>query len=835
MTRPWIPQHQVAGTSVMDVGGKALGLAAIAESGLPVPPFAVVTTACFDCDADTLDRVVSEAVSFIGEGHYAVRSSATVEDGAEASFAGQFVSVLGVGSEDVADAVRTCWASAEHERVRAYAEHHGVETGPVAVVIQVMIEGSASGVMFTRDPDDPGAALVSVGLGLGEGVVQGLVPCDTYRVRGGDVEAEVADKDSRVVLVDGQPVEQEVSGSRRTRQAIDDHLLREIVDAGRYLERMARCPLDIEFTVKDGRPVFLQARPITAKVPFGRRLLWDNSNIVESYSGITTPLTFSFASRAYTIVYQLLVALLGVSAARIQGHQPVFRRMIGLIRGRVYYNLDAWYQTLSLLPGFAFNRGAMEQMMGVSEEASDEDAGANPSAVVEGVRIARTGAKLLWRLGWLKRDAAGFRQIVSSHLDWARGLELDLLRADELLEVYEKLEQAILWSWTPPLVNDLFCMIFYALLKKEAIRLTGDPDTQLHNELLSGSGDLASAAPVRDLARMAERMMRSDRLKAALSSDATDHEVLEELWKDPASHEALLAWFGEWGDRSPDELKLECPSLRDTPEFVVGALRGMAKRADVDNHAPQERSEAEGTYLRSAGFRRPWSSFVLSQARHRVAMREVLRLDRTRVFGLMREVFRAFAARYVEAGLLQDKTQIFYLTVEEILGVARGTAVTLDLGALASIRQREFEAFAELDEPDERFHTFGAVHIHNRFVGRREAVEALDEHEIVGTPCHPGVVTARAVVVVDPRERPDLEGGILIAHRTDPGWVPLFPTASAVVVERGSLLSHSAVVARELGLPAIVGARGLLDWVQDGEMLTIDGSTGRIRRGTPDE
>ena len=121
------------------------------------------------------------------------------------------------------------------------------------------------------------------------------------------------------------------------------------------------------------------------------------------------------------------------------------------------------------------------------------------------------------------------------------------------------------------------------------------------------------------------------------------------------------------------------------------------------------------------------------------------------------------------------------------------------------------------------------MHIANRFQRKKEAtLIELDGDALVGTACSPGIVIGIARVVTDPRKTPDLNGGILVAHRTDPGWVPLYPTASAILVERGSLLSHSAVVARELGLPAVVGARGLLDWVKDGERIGLDGSTGRI-------
>jgi pyruvate,water dikinase len=217
-----------------------------------------------------------------------------------------------------------------------------------------------------------------------------------------------------------------------------------------------------------------------------------------------------------------------------------------------------------------------------------------------------------------------------------------------------------------------------------------------------------------------------------------------------------------------------------------------------------------------------------------VALRESLRFERTRIFGFVRELFRAFGRRYAESGALASPQDVFLLTVDEILGFVRGTTPTTDLRGLVEVRRREFDAFHAGEAPAERFHTWGAVHVANRFRGRpRPALAAGDVLE--GTPCAPGRVVATARVVADPRDTPDLGGAILVAHRTDPGWVPLYPTASGLLVERGSLLSHSAVVARELGLPAIIGVRGLLDWVRDGETLAMDGGTGRIDRPRADE
>jgi pyruvate,water dikinase len=824
------------------LGGKGAGLARLVGLGMPVPEFVVLTVAAWRPDAEAPEEEdftsLWREVSAWGDVRLAVRSSAAVEDGASASWAGQFESVLGVrGEAELRAAVARCWASGRSERVAAYGAAHGQRAGAMAVVVQRLLEGEASGVMFTADPEWPERSLISVGWGLGEGVVQGRVPCDTWRVApGGRAEVELEDKDEAVLLVNGEPAVVEVPAERRREPALSEGTAIELAELGWRLAKALGRPQDVEFTLADGRLALLQTRPITIAIPQGRRLLWDNSNIVESYSGVTTPLTFSFASRAYTIVYQLFCRVMGVDEAVIRENEPTFRRMIGLVRGRIYYNLNAWYRLVSLLPGYAFSKEAMETMMGVSEVASEEDAGPQEARFLAGLRLGRMLGGLGWRLFRLDADADAFQRKFQATLQRVRGLELEALRPDELLALYEEVERELLWAWSPPLVNDFFCMIFYRLLQKRCQALTGDPATQLHHRLLGGEG-LASAAPAEEIADFGRWLAgRPELVNVLLSADPPEAR-LARLREDADFRARWDAWMDRFGDRSPDELKLESPTLADTPGFLLGALAPFVR---ADGPAPRAFGEAEREARRLAEVevaaapmsfvQRRIFGFVLRNARSTVARRESLRFERTRIFGFVRRLFRALGDCFVEGGLLDARDDVFYLTVDEALGAVRGTSATTDLRGTAALRRAEFAGFAEAPPPDERFHTWGAVQLGNRFVGLRKAAPLPEGDVMQGTPCAPGVVRARARLIRDPRQTPDLAGDLLCAHRTDPGWVPLFPTAGGVLVERGSLLSHSAVVARELGLPAVVGLKGLMDWLEDGEMIEMDGTAGTVRR-----
>lgn len=317
--------------------------------------------------------------------HVAVRSSALDEDGDEHSFAGQLESFLFVAPtlEAVTRAVIGVWRSGFEPRVWAYRRERGLPVVPraPAVLIQRMVNAQAAGVAFSADPVSGrhAVAVVAAVLGLGEALVSGDSDADTYHVDGKAriIKRKIARKQvaqrfdpehqclNQVAVPDGQAVQ----------PALSDAQVRAVAAMARDSARFFKRPQDIEWALEDGQLYLLQSRPITSlgerADPDGVLTVWDNSNIAESYGGITSPLTFSFARRAYEEVYRQFCRVLRVPASVIRENDDVFARMLGLIRGRVYYNMLSWYRVLAMLPGFKTNRAFMEQMMGVKEGVPD--------------------------------------------------------------------------------------------------------------------------------------------------------------------------------------------------------------------------------------------------------------------------------------------------------------------------------------------------------------------------------------------------------------------------------------------------------------------------------
>jgi rifampicin phosphotransferase len=865
------------------VGGKAHNLALMVAGGFAVPPFFILTAAAYRSAQRSSDphgvelapellAALDAALERTGlrDAMLAVRSSAVGEDGAELSYAGQLESRLFVRRDGLAEAIADVWRSASAERVRHYRSSHELDEGfaGVGVIVQKMIDADVSGVAFGIDPigGDREAVVVSAVPGLGEGLVSGELDADAFVVRGAAIERRIAAKRDRIVFdrASGSGTLREpLPESMRDASSLSDDELARVVEVTRALGRYYGRPQDVEWCFADGQLYLLQSRPVTGLrwLPpdrRGGRILWDNSNIIESYSGVTTPLTFSFVSDVYTVVYQEFCRILGVDEETIDRNAATFR-MLGMIEGRIYYNLLNWYRMLALLPGYRINAAFMEQMMGVSERLEE-----TPAIVASTrnpwLRLGGSIYRLVTNLITLPRQIVDFQSHLDATLAPYENRDLGHLWPHELVATYRLLERELLRRWRVPILNDFYTMIFFGALKKSVEKLHLDGAPTLHNDLLSGEGDIVSTEPPRRLQQIADAIRARDGLAASILREEPAR-ALEIIETHPEIDALVRAYLDRFGNRYPGELRLETVTPAERPELLVEqiatilrqtAAQTTADRAGSDSAATANaasdsvragrdgairvtsddtRRNAERTVERAmrGPFRRLVYQYVLAQARTRVRNRENLRFERTRVFAVVRSIFLSIGGRLFAEGILDDRRDIFFLTKEELFSWIDGTSVTTDLRALVALRRAEHERHLAA-RPDDRFETWGMVYQGNTFRSTKAPDAVDDEGVLRGTPCSAGVVRAIVRVVRDPATAPSLDGAILVAERTDPGWVPLFAAASGLLVERGSLLSHSAIVAREMGIPAIVAIPGLMERLVDGELVEMDGATGIVRR-----
>jgi len=863
-----------------DEGGKAAGLRRLSQAGFAVPRFLVVGRRIFDAalgarrtDLDAVlggldpdrpgafDQAAARAREILAASPFApgfvadlaralaedldcgrglaVRSSAPGEDAGAHSFAGVFDSFLAVRPEDVPAAIQRVWISAFSPRALAYRRRIRLDLLGItmAVVVQEMVPAVVSGVLFTRDPDDPDLMLVSAGLGLGEGVVAGTVETDTYRIarRGSRVVVDIRRKEERVVASFGAggTCRQEVPDEDRGEAALSPHQIRLLRKTGLGAEARLGQAQDLEWAFDErGRLLVLQARPIVARGP-GARRVWDSANVVESYPGLTLPLTFSFARRAYEGAFRRAAQGFVPWGHPFRDEPEIFRHLIGLLEGRVYYNLLHWYALFAVLPGSDRYRETWDRMLGITREAQAPEreikGGARVVALVSAcAKLAQPGA-----LG--ASFARRFAAFYARHRNAAAAVG-----PHALVAAYGALEREALGFWHLTLYND-FAVLKHLQWLHALARRYGLEDVV--PALLGGhEGELESLSPLRSLVALAALVRSDPEGDGLLRTPQDDTAVWAALRTEPAyAHlrEAFDRHLETYGDRGALELKLETPTYREEPERLVGLVRawsecaagggataGERPAAGVGQGAGHARHAAEVLVaaLPLGPFRRGLFRLLVARARLCLRQRESMRLARTRLFGLVRRIFRRLGADLVAAGRLDDAGDVFYLSIDELEDVLEGASVTSDLGGVVRLRRAEYARFAE-HEPPARLETRG-IPAATRAITPLGAT--ADPSLLRGIPSAPGRAEGPAAIVHDPRETEVPRGRILVAKNTDPGWIFLMATAAGLVTERGSLLSHTAIIGRELGIPTVVGVEGATRWISDGDVVAMDGSTGEV-------
>jgi pyruvate,water dikinase len=282
-----------------------------------------------------------------------------------------------------------------------------------------------------------------------------------------------------------------------------------------------------------------------------------------------------------------------------------------------------------------------------------------------------------------------------------------------------------------------------------------------------------------------------------------------------------------YGDRCLEELKLESANVSDDPSTLLRSIGILAQ---------QTRMEEDRTSKPVALPYMPWHkkwifSFVLQHARRLVRNRENLRFERTRLFGRVRRLIKGLGHVLYADGLIDDESDVFYLEMSELLGVWEGTGTTSDVRGIVHSRKREFLRFHDMAEPPDRIVCHGPLHRYQEFPTMNHGMsDGLGNDNVIqGIGACAGIVRGKVRVVFDPRNVVMNAGEIIVARQTDPGWVVLFPAAAGLLVERGSLLSHSAIVSRELRLPCVVSIRGITQRLKDGDEIEMDGGTGKVK------
>jgi rifampicin phosphotransferase len=752
------------------VGAKAYSLALLGRQGLPVPEGFVLP-------ADAEVHEAFPAYARLG-GDVAVRSSSTAEDLEESSFAGQYKTVLGVrGPEALAAAVREC---RESERAAAaYAELVGVPGGRLAVLVQRMVEPRAAGVVFTRHPNDEDRLLVEAHAGLGDAVVSGTAAPDRY----------VVDRRTRARVFGPDA------------GCLDPAELAAVSDLALRVEELAGAPRDVEWALGPRGPVLLQSRPITVDpedVPDLRLSRLTRANVGEVLPDPVTPLTWStvgaFLEQAFRSVAR--------DAGLLPRDSPPF---LVLYRRRLYLNLSLSVNVAAGLPG-------------VSPEAAEALLLGGGSGAVAAPAPSASALGVLLRLLRLLRLAHRLPRQVDEAARSVDGLpgasEID---ADDERRLAERLDRFAETGYGVARAHvgvSGACGFRLAVLARLVDRFRPGKTAERVNRLVANLQDVASVAPALALeALAAEAALHPDWLawlRAAPSPPAA---------APPALRERLRAFLGRFGHRAVAEGELFSAAWEDDPEPPLAALRALVRaegEASFRRRAAAATRDADETALLSGAgaLERHVLRWALSGARAAVRERERTKELSVRLVHHGRRLVRAAGRRLVARGRLLREDDAFFLALDELRRALRGGSPSR---ALLARRRRRHEREGKLDAPRE-------VHL------GAPLPEEAPAGMLRGTGVSAGVGAGPARVL-RPGEPIRLDpGDVLVARVLDAAYGPALAVAAGAVTEIGGLLSHGAVVARELGVPCVVDVRGATRAVRTGEHLVVDGGSGLVTR-----
>jgi rifampicin phosphotransferase len=860
------------------VGGKAANLGELIRAGLPVPPGVCVTTEAYGQvaafasinfgalagarpeDVKRLAREAREAllsaptppaiVNAISQAYarlgkhvpVAVRSSATAEDLPHASFAGQqdtYLHVVGAGA--VLDAVRRCWASLWTERAVIYRSTNGIDhrTVQLAVVIQQMVDSRVAGVMFTANPVSGRRrqAVIDANPGLGEAVVSGAVNPDHFVVDTDAreiVERRLGDKRFEVRSLPGGGTEHVERPDSRNRSCLTDDQVLALAALGNRVEAHYRAPQDTEWAIDaDGKLWLTQSRPITTLFPLPSGARSEDLRVYFCFSvaqGLYRPITpmglagFRVLGSAAARVFSIHVEdpLTGPPTYIEAGHR-LFIDLTGVLRGRV-------------------GRALMPRVLDVMEARS--------AAI-----LRRLSADP--RLSLTRRSPLLFlRRVLSIALNYGVPLQIiqALARPEAAHARIGRVESELAARLTLPGEVDTHGRLDFAqrVLLEETIPLglRTMPAAAAGLAMLALAGALLgedvqpnelqtvlrglphNVTTEMDLALWElASLIRNDEIAARALRDNSAADLADQFGRGtlpPTIQCGLSEFLSNYGHRAVAEIDIGMPRWSDDPTHILGVLANYL-RLDNPAFAPtsqfaQGAAAADammqtliGRAKRRGSLRARLVRFALGRARQLAGLREMPKYCMVIALAAVRRELVNVGAELARRRRLEKADDVFFLDLKE----ARAAVDGRDMRDLVSERRLAYDA--ELRRR----------HIPNVLLSDGTEPEAKGTVQataagLTGTPASAGTVTGVARVILDAVGAHLEPGEILVAPSTDPGWTPLFLTAAGLVMEMGGANSHGAVVAREYGIPAVVGVPDATSRITTGQRITVDGAAGAI-------
>jgi phosphohistidine swiveling domain-containing protein len=801
-------------------GGKAANLGELIAIGMPVPPGFAISTAAYDAIAadNDLDHLLSRAAATgngaevrdafaraeipekvtlailaayraMGGGSVAVRSSATTEDLPGTAFAGQQDTVLGIRDEAaLLQAVRQCWGSLWSDRAISYRQERGFagEAVALAVVVQRMVAADAAGVMFTANPvtGARNQTVIDASTGLGEAIVSGLVTPDHIVLQRGRlgwrvIEQQAGDRSIEIRESQSGGIEH-VSRGDASAPAVPVDVVKHLAKLGERIAAHFGIPQDIEWAWANGETYILQSRPITALPAPPSRVFGGQSRGPTEY----------FQIRPYPLDATTWTPAVGKAIAR----------MVPL--GNSVPSFDEMWQE---------EDGVVASFNGMPSLRPSLDLALMP---VRLIKLAIQHDPRTWREDPILNTAlTQIHELGTADLgsrSWAELLEMTAAALDVPMQIVELRRRYL----PRTLLGMLGLRIVLKLVNHG--ELFGQLLSGIDNKTLEANRQLeALAASIRTNPALAALFASHDAASLPMALDASME------WQEfQRSLDLFLSQYGHRELASP--LLVSQPTWGDAPETILGLLKTMSQTDAAPGHQTDSWQVARDEILALPDLQFPplRAAFLwlLEQARQFPPLREDTHFYLTTPIPVLRRIFAEMGRRLVETGVLDDPADIYHLRLEDLERLR-------DAWPPTAVSQAEFRAAIAT----RRARRDALRHVPMLPPVAASTTTPPDDAVAYGTPGSPGVAHGPVRLVHGPEEFGRVQpGDVVVAPFTNPAWTPLFARAAAVIVDAGSAMSHAAIVAREYGLPAVMGTRDALTRLQDGQQVTVDGTRGLV-------
>jgi len=872
-------------------GVKAANLAEIIRLGIPVPKGLVLSSRIFieflhehqlDSSALFIDQIPESSLfqyanemlvkvkdakiannklealtlslkNLIGKKAVIVRSSAIGEDSIEASFAGQLDSVIVNDLETELElAILTCWDSYWHRHNSLYLINRNCYLKGMGIIVQELVDSAISGVVFTGNVAGPKSEenlIAEFCFGLGDKLVDGTVSPGRIEIA----------RDGSSWDITALPLDQE---STESENAPDYSWVATLAQYAVRLEQYFSCPQDIEWTVdRSGNLFILQSRPITTKQP--RKFVWSNANMNENYPDPVCPLLGSIAERSYYHYFRNLAKSFGIPEKYLIKTEHALSQTVGIQGGRLYYNLTSIYTVMRLMPFSDELVKGWDSFIGiyVNQEEESNKKPLRLNVISKYKFFLQVAFKTLWSFSFMHLRVARFVHHVDEHVRRYRKSgnltsensrnETSFAEEKELTELKKAFKNFFtirFHHWKNAALADAAALITYRLLNKTLNCWIPENRRIRQNVLLKGSPNMISVKPSQNLWDLAEYVKKSPRLRILFRR--SDKEIINSIrtvGQYSELNQRLEEYLQNWGFRCSGELMLTTSNYQEEPDRLIALMKRY-----VESSAPEPNDQLEKQVtiytkekenmileLKKGKSKIPFSLrkclllVILWMTRRSIFYRELVRFKQAQLYSIFRQTILMIGDLMSKHYLVKLNEDVFYLKFTEVQELLDNPPKEKSekLRSIIDERRLKQEQFMQMETPTTLILKEGEVFEPEFITSDNEMANehTRSENFIMGIPASPGKVRGAAKKLSSVFECDKIKSGeILVTKQTDPGWGPIFPLIEGLVLERGGMLSHGAIIAREFGIPAVVDVKGAADRIDDDQIILVNGDDGKV-------